>query len=53
MSTTFYNHSALFAAVSDVSGISGNDFFEIVSLRVVGLKTFWTIAIGQISGADG
>jgi hypothetical protein len=51
--SAFYNYPALFTAVSDVSGVGGDDFFEIVSLRVVGLKTFWTIAIGQVSGVDG
>ena len=50
--SAFYNHPALFTAVSDVSGVGRDDFFEIVSLRVVRLETFWTIAISQVSGID-
>jgi hypothetical protein len=53
MSTTFYNHPAPFTAVPDDTGVNGDDVFEIVALRVGGLKTFWTIAIEQIIGIDG
>jgi hypothetical protein len=53
MSTTLYNHPAAFTAVPHYAGVNSCDVFEIVALRVGGLKTFWTIAIGQIIGIDG
>ena len=47
------NHPALFTAVSDYASFHSLEFFEIISLRVGGLKTFWTIAIWQVGGVDG
>ena len=52
-SSHLYNHPTRFTAILDDAGIIWDDFFEIVSLRVAGLKTFWTVAICQVSGVDG
>jgi hypothetical protein len=51
-SSTFYDDSALFTSVADYSGCTGHDFFEIISLRVAGLKTLWTIPRCQVIGVD-
>jgi hypothetical protein len=50
---TFDNHPTAFTAVPHDAGINSRDVLEIVALRVGGLKTFWTIAIGQIIGVNG
>jgi hypothetical protein len=50
--STFYNDSALFTLVSDYSRCDCHDFFEIISLRVAGLITFWTITVRKVIGVD-
>jgi hypothetical protein len=50
---TFYKHATVFTAVAGYAGVHGHEGFESIALCLMGLKTFWTIARGQVSGVDG
>lgn len=50
--SSFDNTSALFTAVAYSSGVNDHEVFEIIELRVTGLKTFWTIARGKVLDFD-
>jgi len=47
-SARFDQTPARFTAVGDASGVREPHLVKIVSLRVCGLKTFWTIAPRQV-----